>query len=161
MTIWADADSLPAAVRDLLGRRARPPGKNGKGTDSGIRVVFTANRPLTVPPGTERLVVEPAGPDGVDGRILELANPGDLVVTRDIPFAAALVEAGVAVINDRGDEWTADNVRERLSRRDFMAGLRSAGLAEMNRARSRGPREQKAFADALDRVLRRLEAEAG
>ncbi len=154
MTIWADADSLPYEVRELLGRRARSPGGCG-GAGPSVRVVFAANRPLAVPPGTEFHLVEGGGPDAVDDRIEELAEPGDLVVTRDIPFAARMAGAGLAVINDRGDEWTADTVRERLSSRDFMAGLRSAGLAELIRSRSWGPREKKAFADTLDRVLRR------
>lgn len=166
MTIWADADSLPAAVREILARRARPaerastaeePGEPGApSARDGIRVVFAALRPLSVPPGAEFLLVKEEGPDAVDARIEALAKPGDLVVTRDIPFAARLAEAGLAVINDRGDEWTADTVRERRSNRDFMEGLRSAGLARMNRARTWGPREKKAFADTLDRVLRRL-----
>lgn len=159
MTIWADADSLPAPVREILARRARPAGQDGTGTgvaSSGVRVVFAAARPLAVPPGSEFLRVEGGGPDAVDARIEALAAPGDLVVTRDIPFAARLAESGLAVINDRGDEWSADIVRERLSRRDFMAGLRSSGLAEMNRARTWGPREKKAFADTLDRVMRKL-----
>ncbi len=170
MTIWADADSLPAPVREILARRAclagraRPAGRtgpDGSGTaeaSTGVRVVFAAGRPIPVPPGSDFLLVETGGPDAVDARIEALAAPGDLVVTRDIPFAARLAEAGLAVINDRGDEWTADTVRERLSRRDFMAGLRSSGLAEMNRARTWGPREKKAFADTLDRVLRRIQA---
>ncbi len=159
MTIWADADSLPAPVREILGRRACPAGRAGPdGSGSGIRVVFASNRPLTIPPGTEFLHVDEGGPDAVDRRIEGLSAPGDLVVTRDIPFAARLAAKGRAVINDRGDEWTADSVRERLSGRDFMEGLRAAGLAAMNRSRSWGPREKKAFADTLDRVLRRIRA---
>jgi len=154
MTIWADADSLPAGVRELLGRRARA-ADGADGSGPAVRVVFAANRRLVVPPGAELLRVETVGPDAVDQRIEALAEPGDLVVTRDIPFAARMAKAGLAVINDRGDEWTADTVRERLSGRDFMAGLRSAGLAEMSRSRTWGPREKKAFADTLDRVLRR------
>lgn len=165
MTIWADADSLPAAVREILGRRAVPasrisetaPGEERAiGARNEIRVVFAANHPISVPPGTEFYLVEASGPDAVDSRIEALARPGDLVVTRDIPFAARMAEAGLAVINDRGDEWTADTVRERRSDRDFMEGLRSAGLARMNRSRTWGPREKKAFADTLDRVLRRI-----
>lgn len=156
MTIWADADSLPAPVREILARRACPAGRAcPDGAESGTRVVFAANRPLAVPQGTEFLLVDEGGPDAVDRRIEELSAPGDLVVTRDIPFAARMAEAGRLVINDRGDEWTADTVRERLSRRDFMEGLRAAGLAGMDRSRSWGPRDKKAFADTLDRVLRR------
>lgn len=155
MTIWADADSLPAPVRDLIVRRTRnrsdPAEKSGES-----RAVFVANRPLPVPPGADLIVVDDAGADAVDERILALAVPGDLAVTRDIPFAARLVGAGVTVINDRGDTWTEDNIRERLAQRDFMADLRAAGLADMRRSRMYGPRELRAFADALDRALQRL-----
>lgn len=156
MTIWADADSLPAGVRELLGRRARATADGAGGSGPAVRVVFAANRRLVVPPGAELLLVETLGPDAVDQRIEALAESGDLVVTRDIPFAARMAEAGLAVINDRGDEWTADTVRERLSGRNFMAGLRSAGLAGMSRSRLWGTREKKAFADTLNRVMRKL-----
>ncbi len=162
MTVWADADSLPASVRALIARRALRESERAAnaGASPALRAVFLANRPIPVPPGAELLVLENPGPDGVDAGILSRARPGDLVVTRDIPFAQALLGAGVAVINDRGREWTADTVRERRSHRDFMAGLRAAGLAEMDASRSYGPRELKAFADALDKALRRLSAGA-
>jgi len=158
LTIWADADSLAPSVRALIARRASTATERAAktGTEPSLRAVFAANRPLAVPPGAELLVIENAGPDGVDDKIFSLAKPGDLAVTRDIPFAARLLEAGIAVINDRGDAWTADTVRERLSQRDFMADLRAAGLAQMRQARSYGPRELKAFADALDRTLTKL-----
>jgi len=158
LTVWADADSLAPSVRALVARRAFSEAERASraGTEPRIRAVFAANRPLEAPRGAELLIVENEGPDSVDDKILSLALPGDLAVTRDLPFSARLLEKGVAVINDRGDEWTADNLRERLSRRDFMAGLRAAGLAEMNRARNYGPRELKAFADAFDRALSRL-----
>lgn len=151
MTIWADADSLPPEVRALIARRAAR-----SSVQPGIRAVFAANHPIPVPAGAELIVVEGGKADEADDRILALAAPGDLVVTRDIPFAARLVDAGIAVINDRGDEWTRDTVRTRLSERDFMADLRASGLSRMNRGRSYGPRELKSFADALDRALTRL-----
>ncbi|HSV56623.1 MAG TPA: DUF188 domain-containing protein [Magnetospirillaceae bacterium] len=161
LTIWADADSLPRAVREILGRRAaahraaQSPGKPG-GKAVEVRVVLVANRSILAPPGTELMIVEGSGAEAVDDRIVAMAVSGDLVVTRDIPLAARLAGAGLAVLNDRGTEWTEDTALERQSLRDFMAGLRSAGLAEMSRSRSWGPRERKAFADALDRVMRRL-----
>lgn len=163
MTVWADADSLPSSVRDLIARRASRAAALAAETGSppALRAVFVANRPLAAPPGAETLVVENAGTDGVDDRIFSMAKRGDLVVTRDIPLAARLLDSGVSVINDRGDEWTRDTVRERLSRRDFMAGLRAAGLAEMSRVRSFGERERKAFADALDRALSKLLSPTG
>ena len=77
-----------------------------------------------------------------------------MAVTADIPLAAALVAKGVAVIDPRGEEYSPDNVGERLAVRDFMDGLRGAGV-ETGGARPYGPEEKQAFASALDRVLTR------
>ena len=91
-----------------------------------------------------------AGPLGavVDGQ-------HDLVVTQDIPLAALLVPMGVAVLDPRGEEHTAETIGERLSVRDFMEQLRTAGMD------TGGPppfdaRARQAFASTLDRVLTRL-----
>jgi uncharacterized protein len=77
-----------------------------------------------------------------------------VAVTADIPLAAILVGKGVAVIDPRGDEYTAENVGERLAVRDFMDGLRGAGV-ETGGSRPYGPKDKQAFAGALDRLLSR------
>jgi uncharacterized protein YaiI (UPF0178 family) len=58
------------------------------------------------------------------------------------------------VIDPRGEEYTAENVGERLTVRDFMEGLRGAGV-ETGGPRSYGAREKQAFAATLDRLLTR------
>ncbi len=95
------------------------------------------------------------GPDVADRYIAEHAEPGDLVVTQDIPLAALLVPKRIAVLDPRGDEHTTDSIGERLSIRDFMEHLRMGGTV------TAGPppydaRARQAFAAALDRVLTRL-----
>jgi uncharacterized protein YaiI (UPF0178 family) len=97
----------------------------------------------------------PPGDGSADDRILELAEPGDLALTRDIPLAARLVDASVTVMDDRGRLFTRENIRERLSLRDFVVGLAENGL-DPERVPSYGMRERKALADGLDRVLGRL-----
>ncbi|MEN6476913.1 MAG: DUF188 domain-containing protein, partial [Rectinema sp.] len=93
-------------------------------------------------------------PDAADSFIESSAIPGDLVVTRDLPFAERMADREIPVLNDRGDLFTTENVRARRSLRDRMAELRALGLApESPRASSRGSRETKLFADALDRAL--------
>jgi uncharacterized protein YaiI (UPF0178 family) len=67
------------------------------------------------------------GPDVADRHIAEHASPGDIAVTSDIPLAAILVDRGILVIDPRGELLTAENVRERLSIRDFMESLRGGG----------------------------------
>jgi uncharacterized protein len=95
------------------------------------------------------------GPDVADRYIAEHAQPGDLVVTQDIPLAALLVPLRVSVLDPRGDEHTAETVGERLSVRDYIEALRMAGTI------TSGPpaydaRAKQAFAASLDRVLTRL-----
>jgi uncharacterized protein YaiI (UPF0178 family) len=94
-----------------------------------------------------------------DNRIVALASSGDLVITRDIPLASRLVEAAIMVMDDRGRVYTRENIRERLSLRDFMVGLAENGLGK-DRIASYGKRELKAFADSFDRVLAQLVHEA-
>lgn len=171
MTIWADADSLPREVRRLIARRA------GGGAGAGVggapsRAVFVANKPQPLPPGPNLFAVivgtaasQPKPSDGsapasgrgasADDYILSVAEPGDVLVTRDIPLASRAIDMGLVAINDRGTVWSADLVKERLSLRDHMEALRQSGLAPGSpSARSFGPKEARAFADALDKAIR-------
>jgi uncharacterized protein YaiI (UPF0178 family) len=150
MTIWVDADSLPREARALVGRRA-----SRASPALPLQAVFVANHKISLPPGSNiRALVVPPGDGNADETMLAEAVPGDMMITRDIPLASRAVAAGIICLNDRGEIWTADTVRERLSVRDHMAALREAGLAAgLDKARSYGPKETKAFADALDRAI--------
>jgi uncharacterized protein YaiI (UPF0178 family) len=94
-----------------------------------------------------------SGLDVADDHIVAHAEAGDLAITADIPLAARLVEKRVMVIDPRGDIYDEENVRERLSVRDFMAGVREAGVITGG-SPAWGPRDKQRFADALDRTLR-------
>jgi uncharacterized protein YaiI (UPF0178 family) len=142
--ILVDADSCPRPARELVLRA---------GARLGVKTIFAANRPI---PGIngELAVMEicPPGEGSADNRIVDLAKPGDLVVSRDIPLASRLVRAGVAVIDDRGRMYSPENIGELLSLRDFMVSLAENGLGPERAARY-GKRELKRFADSLDRIL--------
>jgi uncharacterized protein YaiI (UPF0178 family) len=153
MKILVDADSCPRPARELILKTA---------VRRRIKSVFAANRPIPKIEGPDGsrgkfVLMElcPAGEGAADNRIVELAEPGDLAITRDIPLAARLVEASILVIDDRGQVYTRENIRERLSLRDFMVDLAESGLG-MERTASYGKKELKAFADGLDRVLVKL-----
>ncbi len=147
MTVWVDADSCPRQVRDIVVRASRR---------RGFRAVFVANKPVAGLSGSgAEFILCPPGADVADDRIVEGAREGDLAITRDIPLAARLVEAKVPVINDRGIVYTAENVRERLSVRNFMMELNMNGLTP-DRLYGYGAKEVKAFADGFDRELARL-----
>ncbi|AEF83827.1 conserved hypothetical protein [Treponema primitia ZAS-2] len=153
MKILVDADSCPRPARELILRTAQR---------RGVLAIFAANRLIPGIGGSEssdgefaRMELCPAGADSADNRIVELAEEGDLVITRDIPLASRLVEASIAVIDDRGQAYSRENIRERLSLRDFMVDLAESGLG-MERIPSYGKRELKAFADGFDRILTKL-----
>ena len=59
------------------------------------------------------------------------------------------------MIDDRGRRYTRENIRERLSLRNFMVGLAENGLG-MERSNSYGKKELKAMADSLDQALAKL-----
>ncbi len=148
MQIWIDADAAPRDVKDLVFRAAKR---------LQVPAILVANQRLQPPPGNPMVsaVWVDGGPDVADQHIAAEAQAGDLVVTQDIPLAALLVPKGVAVLDPRGDEHTAETIRERLSIRDFMEQARTAGVV------TGGPppfdaRAKQAFAAALDRVLTRL-----
>ena len=86
MQIWVDADACPAVIKDILYRAAER---------VKLSLVLVANKPLRTPPSPYiKSIQVPGGIDVADNRIVELARPGDLVVTADIPLAAAVIEKG-------------------------------------------------------------------
>jgi len=146
MQILVDADSCPREAREMLTRFS---------IRLGIKTIFAANRPIPAGPESRGIVtmeVCPPGEGSADRRIIELAEPGDLVITRDLPLAETLVEAGVTVLDDRGIHFTKENIKERRSIRDFVVGLANNGL-EFERTASYGKNELKTFANSLDREL--------
>ncbi|MDR0877650.1 MAG: DUF188 domain-containing protein [Treponema sp.] len=147
MKIFVDADSCPAQARELVLRTA---------ARTGIQAVFAANRPIPGIAG-KNAVMElcPPGEGAADNRIVELAQKGDLALTRDIPLASRLVEKGIMALDDRGGVYTAENIKERLSLRNFTVALAENGMG-IERTANYGKKELKMFADSLDRTLTRL-----
>jgi len=147
MKLWLDADAAPRDVKDVCLRAAER---------LQLETVLVANQRLQLPLGHLHVsaVRVDGGPDVADRYIAEHAATGDVAVTADIPLAALLVPKGVIVIDPRGEEYTPESIGERLSVRNFMDGLRGAGL-ETGGHSAYGPREKQAFANALDRALTR------
>jgi uncharacterized protein YaiI (UPF0178 family) len=121
-----------------------------------LRVLFVANRPIPRSAEVEMIICH-YGDNSADDRIAELAESGDLAITRDVPLAKRLVDKNVFVINDRGRAFTKDNINELLSIRNFMTELADNGL-ETERTANYGKRELKMFADALDMGIRKCQA---
>jgi uncharacterized protein YaiI (UPF0178 family) len=147
MKLWLDADAAPRDVKDVCYRASER---------LKLETVLVANQRLQLPLGYIYLsaIRVDGGPDVADLYIAEHALAGDVAVTADIPLAALLVPKGVVVIDPRGEVYTTESIGERLSVRNFMDGLRGAGVETGGHA-AYGAREKQAFSNSLDRALTR------
>jgi hypothetical protein len=144
MFIWVDADACPNVIKEVLYRAA---------DRTSTTVTFVANQFLRVPPSPYlRTLQVPAGFDVADNEIVRRCQPGDLVITADIPLAAEVIEKGAAALNPRGERYSPATIRERLTMRDFMDTLRSSGVQTGGPA-AMSPRDRQQFANELDSWL--------
>ena len=147
MKLWIDADAAPRDAKELVFRASKR---------LGIEVTLVANQSIGVPPGN-RLIQAVTVRDGAnvaDQYIIEHAQPGDVVLTADIPLAAQLVAKEVFVLDPRGEVYDDRNVGVRLAARDFLDAARGAGM-ELSGPRPYSQRDRTEFASALDRILTR------
>ena len=146
MKIWVDADACPNVIKDILFRAAER---------RQIAMTLVANQLIRTPPSRFITALQvPAGFDMADEKIARHLQPGDLVITADIPLAAAVIERGGHALDPRGDFYTLDNIRERLAMRNFMDQLRSSGVDTGGPSRLTQS-DRQAFANQLDRFLTR------
>jgi uncharacterized protein YaiI (UPF0178 family) len=148
MRIWVDADACPVVIKDVLYKVAMR---------RGVRLTLVANTHLSVPasPLIDTMRVGNSFNEA-DDEIARLAEPGDLVITADIPLADRIVDKGATGLNPRGELYTPDNVKGLLRMRNLMEELRSAGMAPGGPAPI-GPRDRQEFTNQLDRFLTRSE----
>ncbi len=143
-TIWVDADACPKIIKEVIFkvsmRRQMP-------------VHMVANSYMYVPPSPlVQLTVVEKGADIADFYIVEHMNEDDLAITADIPLADLIVKKGALAINPRGEIYTEENIKERLSMRNFMQELRDSGIVTDGPA-PLGPKDKELFTNALDRIL--------
>ncbi len=152
MRIYVDADGFPRPAKDILIRAAQR---------LCVPVVFVANKPVHREPSEwiSSLIV-PDGPDIADDRIAELAAPGDLVITADIPLADRVITKGAVVLDPRGNLYTEENIKDRLAMRDLLSELRDGGLMTGGPP-TFGRKDCQSFANQLDRLLTRFLMSAG
>ena len=144
MQIWVDADACPKVIKEILFRAAER---------LRLELILVANQPLQVPHSPYiRAVQVPAGFDVADSEIASRVAVGDLVVTADIPLAAAVLERHAHALNPRGELYTKENIRERLNVRDFLDTLRASGVNTGGPA-TLSHADRQAFANQLDRLL--------
>jgi len=144
MKIWVDADACPVVIKEILFKAA---------LRAGLSLTLVANQSIRIPPSPLITMLQVApGFDVADNEIVARLDHGDLVITADIPLAAEAIEEGAHVLSPRGELYTKDNIRARLSVRDFLDTLRSSGV-DTGGPPPLSQSDRKGFADHLDRLL--------
>ena len=144
MHIWIDGDACPKPIKDLLFRAA---------TRTQTHLIIVSNHPLTIPPSPyiKRQQVG-SGFDVADNAIVAAMQPGDLVITADIPLADDVVTHGGIALNPRGELYTTNNIKQLLARRNLNESLRGAQLVRGGPDKFTA-KEIQTFANTLDTIL--------
>jgi len=144
MQIFVDADAFPHVIRDILIKAS---------LRLNVPLIFVANKPLRLEKlANLSLILVPEGPDAADDCIAQLVQPGDLVITADIPLADRVVAKKAFAMNPRGKLYTEHNIKDRLAMRNLLNELRDNGMI------TGGPAEfskkvRQAFVNQLDSFL--------
>ncbi|MDJ0832548.1 MAG: YaiI/YqxD family protein [Gammaproteobacteria bacterium] len=142
--IWVDADACPVAIKEILFRAAMR---------TKVMLTLIANQQVPVPRSPQiRMIQVSSGFDAADKEIIKRMEPGDLVITSDIPLAAEAIDKDGHVLSPRGERFTRDNIANRLQMRDFLESMRASGV-ETGGPAAFSQTDRKAFADQLDKLL--------
>lgn len=144
MKIIVDADACPKAALEAclaLGRRYAVP----------VFTVASFNHNIA---SDHHIVVGNASQEA-DIKLMNLTEPGDIVVTQDFGLASMVLGKRAVCLGPSGREFTSGQIDFLLEERALKAKFRRAG------GRTRGPSKRTAeddrrFAAALERLLRRL-----
>lgn len=144
MRLVVDGDACP--VKDLILRAAHR---------LNVPMILVSNRPMGFgnEPGVTPVIV-PEGPDQADRWIVAHVGESDFVITADIPLAADIVAKGAVALGHRGEVFDASTIGEAKARWTLMNSLREQGL-DLGGPKAYSAKDRAAFANALDRLLRR------
>ena len=145
-SIWVDADSCPIPVKDIIFRFCKR---------LNLKLIFVANHQIPMPKSQLfQMIICDVTPDAADNYIVENASENDIVITRDIPMASRLIEKNITTINDRGLLFTSENIKEKLSLRNFNKELYDNGIIS-EKTSTFSKKDVNNFANCFDREIQK------
>jgi len=144
MQIIVDADACPKVIKEILYRAAEK---------QQINVTVVANTHIRTPqsPLFKSIIVESSFNEA-DDKIVDFVQPGDLVITADIPLADRVIKKNAFALNPRGEFYSEENIGSRLAVRDLLHELRESGM-QTGGPPVMGTRERQFFAQNLQYFL--------
>ena len=136
-----DADACPVVEIALRAARER-----------GVEVLLVCDDAHEMRREGARTVTVARGADSADLRLVNLLQPGDLVVTQDYGLAALCLARAARVLDQNGRVYDENNIDALLSMRHLAARARRAGGRVKGPPRRRSEQDE-AFRHALEAML--------
>jgi uncharacterized protein len=142
LKILVDADACP--VKKLIVDAAKR---------HSIPVIMLIDTSHVLDDGYSKVITVDKGRDSADIRLVNLIEPGDLVVTQDFGVAAMSLSRGAKALNQNGLIYGENNMDRLLFERALGQKIRRAG-GRAGRNRKRTAKDDALFAEKLDYLLR-------
>lgn len=141
MKILVDADACP--VKELIVSAARK---------RQIPVLMLMDTSHERNDGYSTVIIVDKGRDSADIRLINLTEPGDLVVTQDYGVAAMALARGARAMNQNGLVYGSENMDRLLFERALGQKIRRAG-GKAGKNRRRTKEDDEAFRRVLENLL--------
>lgn len=142
MKILVDADACP--VKEIIIRRAR---------EKNIPVTMLIDTSHVLNDGYSTVITVDKGRDSADIRLVNLIEPGDLVVTQDYGVAAMALAKGASALNQNGMVYDNSNIDRLLFERALGQEIRRAG-GRAGKIRKRTKADDDEFERAFSRMIK-------
>lgn len=144
MKVLIDADGCP--VVDFAIEKCR---------ETGVSCILLCDTAHELQRNNARTVVVDKGADSVDYVLVNMIEPGDLVITQDYGLAAMCLSRKVRVLHQDGWEYTKQNIDGLLFQRHQASRYRASG-GRLKGPKKRTNQQNQAFSSALSGILQTL-----
>ena len=141
MKILVDADACP--VKEIVVAESKR---------RGIPVTMLIDTSHVLNDGYSTIITVDQGRDSADIRLVNLIDPGDVVVTQDYGVAAMSLGRGAKALNQNGLVYDGGNMDRLLFERALGQKIRRAG-GKFGKNRKREKADDEAFRASLIRLL--------
>lgn len=145
MKIIVDADACPVKeIIETLARRKR------------IKVIMVSNYSQNIRSDYAETVIVDKEAEAADITIVNMTEPGDIIITQDYGLASIVLGKGARALNPNGKVYTDQNIDMLLTQRYLNAKARRAGGRHIN-PRKRSTKENRHFEQSFQRLLDKIE----
>jgi uncharacterized protein YaiI (UPF0178 family) len=144
MTLYIDGDAFPNLLKPIVLRAVER---------LSLPTFVVSNKRISLGESDHvNYIIVEEGADEADHRIVEMVQPGDLVITADIPLADRVITKKAHAIDHRGELYSVDNIKQYLAMRNLMEEIRESGEATRG-PKPFSPKDAHEFANQLHRFL--------